>query len=187
LNLTITPLDELIEKCRCGDEIAQMTVYNNYSKAMFNTALRIVKNHEEAEDIMQEAFILAFNKISTFKGTASFGAWLKKIVINQSLSAYHQKKRLQEVPFCDQSETIIDDEAEFIQDNEANGSKVKHLLKALHTLKPNYRIILMLHLIEGYDYEEICEIMRISPANCRTTISRAKASLRHKLLDHANK
>jgi len=100
---------------------------------MYNTSLRIVKDSAEAEDVMQESFLSAFTKLHTFKGEVTFGSWLKRIVINNSI--YHYRKQLS----------------------------------------------LTLHLIEGYDYEEISKIMDISYANCRTIISRAKQSLRNKL------
>ena len=81
INITET----LIERCRAGDRKAQFDIYKLYYKAMYNTSLRIVNNTQEAEDIMQESFISAFGNISDYNGMASFGTWLKKIVVNRSL------------------------------------------------------------------------------------------------------
>ena len=187
MTLTATHIDELLEKCRLGDQRAQIKVYNKYYKAMYNTSLRIIKHSAEAEDIMQESFLSAFSKLDSFKGDSTFGAWLKKIVINKSINAYNKRNKYAEVFYNDEfREDLEDDGAGIIpSDNEEDENpKVRKVLNALRSLKENYRIVLTLHIIEGYDYEEICEILDLSHANCRTTISRAKESLRNKLLDH---
>lgn len=152
---------------------------------MYNVALRIVKDRAEAEDIMQECFLKAFDKLDTFEGTSTFGAWLKKIVVNHSIGIYNKNTRYTEVSYNDQFKHAADDTAG-ISEEEEQDSKVKKILKTMDTLKDNYRVALTLHLIEGYDYEEICEILNITYANCRTTISRAKESLRNKLLSYEN-
>jgi RNA polymerase sigma-70 factor (ECF subfamily) len=157
-----------------------MEIYNRYYKAMYNTALRIVKDTAEAEDVMQEAFLSAFTKLDTFRGEVTFGAWLKKIVVNKSLVSYRNRKKKNEVPLDDKLYKVRDhDVTETVHtDTERLAQKV---LKTMDSLKENYRVSLTLHLIEGYDYEEICGLMNISYANCRTMISRAKESLRKKL------
>lgn len=186
MTLTTTHIDELLEKCRRGDERAQMIIYNKYSKAMYNTALRIVKHSAEAEDIMQECFLKAFTKLDSYEGTSTFGAWLKKIVVNQSINAYNKNIKYQEVSYNDQFKNTADEEVGISSEEEQGNPKVQMILRSLNSLKENYRVTLTLHLIEGYDYEEICEILNISYANCRTTISRAKESLRKKLMSYEN-
>lgn len=184
MTLTTTHIDELLEKCRRGDQRAQMEVYNKYYKAMYNTALRIVKHSAEAEDIMQESFLKAFSKLDSFKGTSTFGAWLKKIVVNMSITAFNKNTKYEEVSYNDQLKDTEDDGIGVAPQDEDENPKVRQIMKALNSLKENYRIVLTLHLIEGYDYEEICEIMNLTNANCRTTISRAKESLRNKLMSY---
>ncbi|WP_029033689.1 RNA polymerase sigma factor [Salinimicrobium terrae] len=186
MTLTTTHIDELLEKCRRGDERAQMKIYKKYSKAMYNVALRIVKDSAEAEDIMQECFLKAFDKLETFEGTSTFGAWLKKIVVNHSIGIYNKNTRHTEVRYEDQFKHAADDSEGIASEEEEQNPKVKMILKTMESLKENYRVALTLHLIEGYDYEEICEILNITYANCRTTISRAKESLRTKLLSYEN-
>ena len=184
MTLTITHIDELLDKCRRGDERAQMTVYKKYNKAMYNTALRIVKHSAEAEDIMQECFLKAFEKIDSYEGSSTFGAWLKKIVVNHSISVYNKKIKYPEVSYNDQLKNAADDGGGISSEEEEQNPKVKMIMRTMDSLKENYRVTLTLHLIEGYDYEEICEILNISYANCRTTISRAKESLRKKLMSY---
>ncbi len=186
MTLTTTHIDELLEKCRRGDERSQMKIYKKYSKAMYNVALRIVKDSAEAEDIMQECFLKAFDKLDTFEGTSTFGAWLKRIVVNHSIGVYNKNTRYTEVQYNDQFKHTADDSEGITSEEEDQNPKVKMILKTMESLKENYRVALTLHLIEGYDYEEICEILHITYANCRTTISRAKESLRTKLLSYEN-
>lgn len=182
MTLTTTHIEELLEKCRAGERLAQMEIYNKYYKAMYNTSLRIVKHSAEAEDIMQESFLRAFTKLDTFQGNSSFGAWLKRIVVNQSISALNKNTKLQELSLGEEINKLHDDGLGMDLQEEEVDPMVRKVLSAMEELKENYRIALTLHLIEGYDYEEICEILNISYANCRTSISRAKESLRKKLM-----
>ncbi len=175
---------ELVARCRKGEQRAQMELYNKYQKAMYNTALRIVKDPAEAEDVMQEAFINAFLKLDRFKGQATFGAWLKKITVNLSINALNKRSKFKEVSYRDEFKNKASEEIGIDSEEESKNTKVQQILFAMQGLKENYRIPLELHLIEGYDYDEICEILKISPANCRTTISRAKEALRTKLLEN---
>ncbi len=183
---TITHINELVDRCRDGDQRAQMDIYDRYYKAMYNTAYRITGHSAEAEDVMQEAFLSAFTKIESFQGTSTFGAWLKRIVVNESISAYNKKVKLGEVSYNDELKNEVDDGGVALNNEDKNNEKVRMILDQIKKLKPNYRLALTLHLIEGYDYDEICEIMDISYANCRTTVSRAKESLRKKLQSNEN-
>ncbi len=179
---TITHINDLVARCQKGDQRAQMEVYERYYRAMYNTSVRIVKDTAEAEDIMQEAFLKAFSKINTLQEVSTFGAWLKRIVVNLSINSFNHKVKLNEVTYNDELKNEADESEGIILENDSKNEKVKKILRTLNNLKENYRVALTLHLIEGYDYEEIGEILNLSYANCRTTISRAKESLRKKLL-----
>lgn len=173
-------IESLLQLCLKGNQRAQMEIYNRYYKAMYNTAHRIVKDRAEAEDIMQESFLNAFTKLHSFKGNVAFGAWLKKIVINKSLVSYRNRKKKNEVSLNDTLYKVRDNDVADAIDVDTE-QLAQQVLTAMKSLKENYRVSLTLHLIEGYDYEEICGLMDISYANCRTMISRAKESLRKKL------
>ena len=179
---TITHINDLVARCQKGDQRAQMEVYERYYRAMYNTSVRIVKDTAEAEDIMQEAFLKAFSKINTLQEVSTFGAWLKRIVVNLSINSFNHKVKLNEVTYNDELKNEAVESEGIILENDSKDEKVKKILRTLSNLKENYRVALTLHLIEGYDYEEIGEILNLSYANCRTTISRAKESLRKKLL-----
>lgn len=176
-------IEQLLLQCKSGNQRAQLEVYNRYYKAMYNTAIRIVKNSFKAEDIMQESFLTAFTKINTLQDITVFGAWLKRIVVNNSIGYYNKTSKQNEVSL-DSVLYKIEDESGIEESNQTN-KKVKQIIQIMKTLKPNYSLGLSLHLIDGYDYEEICDIMDISYANCRTLISRAKESLRKKLVQTA--
>lgn len=175
-------IDPLLKRCLKGEQRAQLEIYNRYYKAMYNTAVRIVKDDMEAEDVMQESFLSAFTKLDSFKGEVTFGAWLKRIVINNSIYHYRKKRKRNEVDL-ENLMYKVEDTDEVVPDHGSTERKAQKVLEAMGRLKDNYRISLTLHLIEGYDYEEISSIMDISYANCRTTISRAKESLRKKMIN----
>ena len=179
---TITHINDLVARCQKGDQRAQMEVYERYYRAMYNISVRIVKDTAEAEDIMQEAFLKAFSKINTLQEVSTFGAWLKRIVVNLSINSFNHNIKLNEVTYNDELKNEAVESEGIILENDSKNEKVKKILRTLNNLKENYRVALTLHLIEGYDYEEIGEILNLSYANCRTTISRAKESLRKKLL-----
>lgn len=181
MTLTNQNIEQLLELCKSKDQRAQMEVYNRYYKAMYNTSYRIVKDSYKAEDIMQESFLSAFTKLDSLKEISMFGAWLKRIVVNNSIHYYHQNSKHQDVPLDNVVYKIEDDQG-IDEEDELMSIKASQIIATMKTLKENYQVSLNLHLIEGYDYEEICEIMNISHANCRTMISRAKESLRQKLL-----
>ncbi len=177
-----THINQLLERCKKNDSTAQMQVYKGYYKAMYNTAYRILKDEFEAEDLIQEAFLTAFTKLNTFKGEVAFGAWLKRIVVNKSLTQLKKNNRYDEVKL----EVIPNYEIEETSIN-YDSINVKEILNHIKNLKDNYRIVLTLNLIEGYDYEEIAEILNYTNENVRTTISRAKKKLKQVLLANTNK
>lgn len=181
MSYTNQNIEDLLPLCERGNQGAQMEVYQRYYGAMYNTSLRIVKESAAAEDVMQDSFLSAFTKLDTFKGDATFGSWLKRIVVNNSLNAYNKSKKLMETPIEDHLYRIED---EGMAEADLSGIKVKAVVDAMNLLKDNYRQSLSLHLIEGYDYEEMSTIMNTSYANCRTMVSRAKDSLRKILKDN---
>lgn len=167
---------EIIDRCREGNREAQFQLYKLYYKSMYNTSLRIAGNPTDAEDIMQEAFLSAFSKINSYKGEVSFGAWLKKIVINRSLDYLKKRK----VIFEEIDERTLDEK----EDPPSMGTSeldVEKIKKAIWQLPEGYRIVLSLYLLEGYDHDEISEILHITNVSSRTQLLRAKNKLRNLL------
>jgi RNA polymerase sigma-70 factor (ECF subfamily) len=181
MKVEVLQIDKVLIACKAGDSSAQYYVYEHYFHAMYNTAYRIVKDQFEAEDLMQEAFLSAFAKLDMFTGKSSFGSWLKRIVINKSIS--HLRSRKNQFIELDEMIEIYIEEAE---DNDWINCKVEEIIELLYLLKDNYRIPLSLNLIEGYDYEEISQILGITNQNCRTLVSRAKSKLRSMSISKLN-
>ncbi len=143
---------------------------------MYNTSLRIAGNATDAEDIMQEAFLSAFKKMDTYSGQVSFGAWLKKIVVNRSLDHLKKKK----VHFEELDERVTEEvENPLMEIREVDINKIK---EAIFQLPEGYRVVLSLYLLEGYDHDEIAEILNISNSSSRSQLLRAKRKLRERLL-----
>lgn len=163
--------NELALRAGTGDSNAQFELYELYYKAMFTTAVRIVKDSMIAEELMQDGFMAAFLKMDKWHQKSSFGAWLKRIVINECLD-YLAKKKLDTVSMEDMQ--IADQEDEVIDEPEYNIQEVKEAMKEL---PHGYRTILSLYLFEGYDHEEIGEIMKINSSTSRSQYLRAKKKL----------
>jgi RNA polymerase sigma factor (sigma-70 family) len=161
----------LIDRCRTGDRKAQSELYKMYYKSMYSVSLRILGNATDAEDAMQEAFLNAFRNIDTYQGKVSFGAWLRKITINRSLDYLKKRK----VKFVEVNERNAgpDEEEPYLGEVD-----VKRIHKAIQALPDGYRVVLSLHLIEGYDHEEISQILHISNSASRTQYLRAKNKLK---------
>lgn len=167
---------ELIEQCKKNNRKAQMKLYNQYCDAMYHIAFRFMKNPQDAEDVMQEAFIKAFKKIDSFQGEVTFGAWLKRIVINKSIDTLKSAK----LKFTDVDENylnIVDDDNWEISD----GISVDEVKFAISQLPQKYELVLSLFLIEGYDHQEISQILDITEVNSRTQLLRGKKKLKELL------
>ena len=181
MSLTNYNIEELILLCRQKNQKAQCEVYNRYAKAMYNVSFRIVKDVHFAEDVMQEGFLKAFIKINDYKQEVAFGAWLKRIVVNCSIDFYKKNNQFKPEDFDAKLYKIEESGNGILENSSFKDLKVKQILDTITSLKYNYRMVLTLFFIEGYDQEEISEILNISYANCRTTLSRAKDCLRKKL------
>jgi RNA polymerase sigma factor (sigma-70 family) len=175
LELTATTIrDEIVERCKQGDRQSYQTLYDKYSRAMYNTSLRIVNNSADAEDVLQEAFLDAFRSLNDFHYRSTFGAWLKKIVINKSINSLRKRKPNQEI--VEESVVYSLPDAEGPDEAEIQ-YKVDEVKKAIRRLPDGYRAVLSLYLLEGYDHEEISEILNISHNTVRTQYIRAKQKL----------
>lgn len=169
--------EHLIEKCKNNDSIAQMQLYDLYCKAMFNTAYNFIKEDDVAQDIMQEAFIKAFRKIDTYTGEATFGAWLKRIVINQSLD-WLKKKKLDTVELNEQVAYLPSDEPWEVDQQ----TSMSLIYKCIEELPQKCKNVVKLYLLEGYDHQEVAQILEISEVASRSQLSRGKSKLKELLI-----
>lgn len=174
-------IDNLLVLCKSGNRQAQMELYDRYFDAMYYTAKRIVRNTEMAEDLVQEGFIKAFEKIHTLQQPQFFGAWLKRIIVNNCLTACRESSRSVEIVTDKDLPEAFDADAA-AENAEGLSEQTQRLMQAMGRLHENYRMVLTLHFLEGYPQEEVADLMGISHGNCRTMLSRAKESLK-KLLN----
>ncbi len=163
----------IIEECRKGNSRAQFILYNQYSKAMYNLAYRILNNREDTEDILQDVFVECFRNIDSFRFESTFGAWLKKITINKCINQI-KKKKIDLTLYDTLPSVTYEEEDEVLYDTEK-------IFKSIETLPDGYRIILTLYLLEGYDHSEISQILGISESTSKSQYSRAKEKLRNLL------
>jgi RNA polymerase sigma factor (sigma-70 family) len=157
----------LIARCRRGEPQAQFMLYKQYSKAMYNIAIRITNNSMDAEDILQESFITAFERLSEMINPDSFASWLKRIVINRSIDLVRKSKP----SFVDLNEELHDgldpeEETDFIPEPEV----VHH---AIRNLPGGSRTVLVLHALEGYKHKDIASMLGISESTSKTQYKRA--------------
>jgi len=139
-----------------------------------------MNTREEAEDILQEAFTEAFIKLDSFRFDSSFGAWLKRIVVNKCINAL--KKRKVELIF---TENIADNEMyEGNEDTDIKSLHVKDIINAMEKLPMGYRVIFSLYLLEGYDHSEIAQIMGITESTSKSQFSRAKIKIKEILKNY---
>ncbi len=174
----------IVEKCKQNDRQAQMQLYNQYCDGMLIVAKRFLKDTMEAEDAVQEAFIKAFSKLEQYKAEVSFGAWLKRIVVNRCIDVLKSKRqRLIELEDHHLNVVDADYESEWLVDDEITIDVVK---EAIEQLPEKYKYVVMLYLIEGYDHKEISEILNISEVASRTQLSRGKQKLQTALKTNKN-
>ena len=165
---------DIVEKCKTDDSSAQYELYRLYSKAMFNICLRITNDRDEAEDVLQEAFVSVFKNINSYKGTATIGAWIKRIVINGAINHLKRKKI--------ETFRLEDEQLENIEETGANEEvdsyKVQRIKDAMLKLPDGYRMVFSLYLLEGYDHKEIAEILDITESTSKSQFNRAKNKIR---------
>lgn len=172
---------DIIEKCKSNDRKAQMQLYNQYCNGMYIVAKRFVKNDAEAEDVVQDAFIKAFTKLHQYQADVTFGAWLKRIVINTSIDTLKaNKQRLIELDEVHLKVVDTSNDDKWLVDDAVTIDEVK---QAINSLSEKYRYVVMLFLIEGYDHQEISDILGISEVASRTQLYRGKLKLQE-LLKH---
>lgn len=173
---------KLIRDCKRNNQKAQLQLYKNYAQGMLFVANRYMKDIHLAEDVMQDAFIKAFKNIESYKEEVSFGAWLKRIVINQSIDQL-KKNKLSMVSINEEVMNFTEDDSWEVEDEVTS----EMVIEAIEKQKEKYRLVLTLYLIEGYDHNEISQILGITEVTSRTHLMRGKKLVKEhlKIKSHA--
>jgi RNA polymerase sigma factor (sigma-70 family) len=169
----------LVERCLQGDRRAQQELYKLYAPQMFNVCRRFMGRQEEAEDALQEAFVQAFTKLNTFKFEATFGAWLKRIVINKCIGILQQKRLL--TSSIDEKFDLMESDSQ--EPNEDIQYEVKKVMQAIDEISDGCKLVLNLYLFEGYDHGEIAEILNITESTSKAQYSKARKKVRQILAE----
>ncbi|UII28016.1 sigma-70 family RNA polymerase sigma factor [Fulvivirga maritima] len=164
----------LVKRCQKGDRQAQNELYKLYVGAMYNICRRMMGEEEEAKDVLQDAFITAFSSISTLKKEVTFGAWLKRIVINHCLNALKKKKLL--ISELNEGFDMMEPEEEEVCEYCALESR--KILQAIDHISEGCRTVMNLYLFEGYDHKEIAHILGITESASKAQYSKAKSKVR---------
>lgn len=164
--------EELIRGCIKGRSDFQQGLYDKYSPKMYPIALRYSKMQQEAEDILQEAFIKVFQKIETFRQDSSLGYWIKRIVINTALN--HQRSKLYLYPMVDISDLSNHSGRELTLSSYSH----KELLALVKRLPTGCQVIFNLYAVEGFKHHEIAKMLEISEGTSKSQYARAKSLLK---------
>lgn len=162
----------LMKLCQKGDSSGFTELYKRYSKAIFNSILRLVNDFAQAEDILQEVFVTLYQEIMKTKTIEHFGGFSKRVAVNRAISFLRQNKRI--VVLEDYSEHVAEDDG---VDEEEFELKVEDVKRAINALPDGFRTVVNLYLVEGLPQEEIAEVLGISHATVRTQYHRAKKKL----------
>ena len=164
--------EDLIKACRKGERAAQKRLYDAYAPQMMGVCYRYAQSLQEAEDMLQEAFIRVFSNLDQFRAEGELGAWIRRIVVNCAINTL-RKRKMQTSSWDNQPEAvhpITDVEPEIMLD-------AKELADLIQKLPDGYRIVFNLHAVEGYTHEEIGRMLGIRPVSSRSQYLRARALL----------
>lgn len=170
-------LDQLINDCKNRDIKAQEQLYNLFSAKLFAVCLKYSRNYVEAQDNLQDGFLIIFDKIGQFNFKGSFEGWIKRIMVNNVLQQYRTKSFL---------ELVNDEVADEIEvEIDAESVSLEYLLKIIQELPDRYRLVFTLYVIDGYSHKEIAEMLNITTGTTKSNLARARIILRDKI-DRSN-
>jgi len=176
---------EVIKRAQKGDLKSFEELYARHKARIFSLCLRMSNNYANAEELTQETFLQVYRKISSFRGESAFSTWLHRLSVNVVLTRF-RKKRLLEVPLEEVSDGGVEEDRpkEIGQrDRVLDGSLHRvDLEQAIRLLPPGYRLIFLLHDVEGYEHQEIAEMLGCSIGNSKSQLHNARMKLRGILL-----
>jgi len=164
---------DVVERCKHGNRQAQFELYRLYSRAMYNLCLRMLRNEQDAEDVLQRSFIDVFSHLDSFRYQSSVGAWIKRIVVNNCIN--HLKRNKIHIEELEPRHVPVEDEPVTLVEDDMDVYRIK---RAVSQLPDGYRTVFTLYLFEGYDHQEISEIMGITEATSKSQLSRAKQKVK---------
>ena len=180
----------LVEQLKQGDETAFKNIVETWQNMVYNTALGIVQNAEDAEDIAQETFVQVYQSIGSFKGESKFSTWLYRITIAKALDHERRKKRKKRFAFVkslfgEESQVVVHppdfQHPGVVMDKKEDAAVLFH---AISQLPENQKVAFTLHKVDGLSYQEVSEVMKTSVSSVESLMHRAKTNLKKKLEDY---
>jgi RNA polymerase sigma factor (sigma-70 family) len=165
-------LEQLIHDCKKNDIKAQEQLYRQFAPKMFSVCLKYSRNYAEAQDNLQDGFLLVFEKINSFEFKGSFDGWIKRVMVNQTLQQYRNKSFLS---------PIDEDIAEEVEVEIEDDVSMDFLMKIIQELPDRYRLVFNLIVFENYSHQEISDSLGISVGTSKSNLSRAKMILKEKI------
>mgnify|MGYP000507125927 FL=1 len=173
---------EVIQKCKENDYSAQIEVYNTYKNMLYSSCYRILKNREDAEDIVHDAFIKGFKKIEQVADDVNIGAWFRRIAINTALDKIRKDKNT----FLLEESKQLEDQIEEIDFDTEENISIDFIKECIHKLKDKYSVILVLYLIEDYNHREIAKQLNLKESTVRNQYARGKNQLLKMIQNNKN-
>ncbi|MBC7187851.1 MAG: sigma-70 family RNA polymerase sigma factor [Calditrichaeota bacterium] len=184
---------ELIERAKAGDRVAQAAIVRRYEQMVYNVALRLTGNADEAEGVMQETFLKVLEALPTFRGDAQLGTWIYRIATNYALMQLRKRK----VATYSLEEYNLDESRDLASFNRSLGDNPEALVlnselrevmeKAIEALPPKYKTAFVLKDMEGLSLQQIAEMLNLNVATVKTHIHRARLFLRDRLADYVER
>jgi RNA polymerase sigma-70 factor (ECF subfamily) len=156
----------------------QQELYNRFAAKMYGVCLRYTANADDAQDVLQDAFIKVFRKLDSFRREGSFEGWIRRIFVNTAIEHFRRKSYLQ--PVTEREENTIESKTLSALD----GMSEKDILKLVQELSPGYRTVFNLYVVEGYTHKEIAEMLEITEGTSKSQLSRAKVILQDMIRQH---
>ncbi|MEX1002315.1 MAG: RNA polymerase sigma factor [Crocinitomicaceae bacterium] len=170
--------EQLVKECVSGNSVAQKKFYDLFARKMMGVCLRYTNNHEEAQDVLQDAFIKIFNKLSDYESKGSLEGWVRRIMVNTALDAYRKAKKHQKNVDVNSVSYLLDSDDFILETIHA-----EDLMKVIKAIPEGYRVVFNLFAIEGYSHKEIAERLGVTESTSKSQYSRAKKMLRKILID----
>ncbi|HEU0136843.1 MAG TPA: sigma-70 family RNA polymerase sigma factor [Flavobacterium sp.] len=165
-------LEQLINDCKRNDAKAQEQLYRLFSSKLFSVCLKYSRNYAEAEDNLQDGFLIIFKKIEQFNFKGSFEGWVKRIMVNNVLQQYRNVSFLELVnDVADEVEVELDDD----------NVSMDYLMKIIQELPDRYRLVFTMYVIDGYSHKEISDMLGITTGTTKSNLARARIILKDKI------
>jgi RNA polymerase sigma factor (sigma-70 family) len=169
-------LEQLIQNCKLNDTKAQSELYKLFSSKLFTVCLKYSRSYAEAQDNLQDAFLIIFDKIHQYNNKGSFEGWLKRITINNTLQRYRKTSVFKIV-----DENQIEDQTIDVDDDESDNIPLQFLLECIQNLPDRYRLVFNLYVMDGFSHKEISDLLDITTGTSKSNLNRARVLLKNRV------